>query len=90
MGEDMSYLWHDPAPLSPDVKPGSLYMHELLDRTHVVNEMMERIIWQHPAIAYDKDWMHLAFTAQCAMSELYQRVSAVRFADNASDTEEER
>jgi hypothetical protein len=85
LGKDKSYLWHDPAPLAPDVTPGSLYMHELLDRTHAVLELLEQVIWQHPAIGYDEDWKHLAFTAQCALAELYQRVSAVRFADSAAD-----
>ena len=90
LGEDKSYLWHDPAPLPPEVTPGSLYMHELLDRTHIVHEMLDQVIWQHPAISYDEDWKHLAFTAQCALFELYQRVSAVRFAGPDTDNEAAR
>lgn len=88
LGEDKSYLRHDPALLTPEVTPGSLYMHELPDRTHIVLDMVEQVIWQHPAIGYDEDWKHLAFTAQCALSELYQRVGAVRFAEADAKSEE--
>lgn len=86
-GKDMSYHWTDPPPLPPDVTPGSLYVHELLDRTAVLSHMLETVIWDHPAIAYDREWTYLAFTAKCALSELYQKVGAVHFADDPAFTD---
>ena len=54
--QDIADLFSRPGRRSPKIVPGDFYMHELLDRTHMLNVMLEQSIWNHPALAYDKDW----------------------------------
>jgi hypothetical protein len=59
-----------------DYKPGSFGCHELLDRTHLAAENVERSVLQHPACAQNAEWFALAERAVTALNELYQRIGA--------------
>jgi hypothetical protein len=62
-------------------KPGSFGCHELLDRTSLAAEMVERQILEHPSCLQNAEWYALAERAVAALSELYQRVGAEHSAD---------
>jgi hypothetical protein len=55
-------------------QPGSFGCHELLDRTALLAELVERSLLSHPACVQDPDWFALAERAGAALQELYQRV----------------
>ena len=57
-------------------KPGSFGCHELLDRTSLVADMIERFVLSHPACAQDPSWYALALEATTCLRELYQRIGA--------------
>jgi hypothetical protein len=55
-------------------KPGSFGCHELLDRTALVADAVERYVLTHPACVQNQDWFALADQAVAALRELYQRI----------------
>jgi hypothetical protein len=50
--------------------------HELLDRTALVSDLLERHLLSHPACVARPEWYLLAERAAAALRELYQRVGA--------------
>jgi hypothetical protein len=62
-------------------KPGSFGCHELLDRTSLAADFVERYVRSHPACVQDPDWFALAEQAVTALQELYQRVGAAHLDD---------
>jgi hypothetical protein len=59
-----------------EYRPGSSGCHELLDRTALLTDMLERHIVEHPACVANSEWYLLAEQAAMALRELYQRVGA--------------
>jgi hypothetical protein len=57
-------------------RPGSPGCHELLDRTALLSDMLERHLLSHPACVANPEWYHLAERAVAALNELYQQVGA--------------
>lgn len=55
-------------------KPGSFGCHELLDRTSLAAEAVERYVLTHPACVQNKDWFALAEQAVTALRKLYQQI----------------
>ena len=62
-----------------EYRPGSAGCHELLDRTALVADMLERHVLAHPACVARPDWYLLAEQAAAALRELYQQVGAEQF-----------
>lgn len=56
--------------------PGTSGCHELLDRTSIFADMIERNLVSHPACMANAVWYELAARAASALHELYQRVGA--------------
>lgn len=73
------------ADLGPDwarpFVPGSSGCHELLDRTSMIADNVERYILDHPSCARDAEWYALADRAVTALRELYQSVGAAHLDD---------
>jgi hypothetical protein len=59
-----------------EFQPGSAGCHELLDRTALLAEMLERHILSHPACIARSEWYLLAEQAASALRLLYQQVGA--------------
>jgi hypothetical protein len=57
-------------------RPGSAGCHELLDRSALLADLVERHILGHPACVAHPEWYLLAEQAAAALHELYQRVGA--------------
>ena len=57
-------------------RPGSFGCHELLDRTAMFADGVERYILDHPACVANSDWYSLADSAAASLRELYQLVGA--------------
>lgn len=57
-------------------KPGSFGCHELLDRTSVAAENVERSVLSHPACVQNPEWYALAEQAVSALNRLYQSIGA--------------
>src|SRR5438552_3931177 len=57
-------------------RPGSFGCHELLDRTALLADMVERHLLGHPACVANAEWYALADQAAAELRELYQRVGA--------------
>ena len=55
-------------------RPGSLGCHELLDRTALLADVLERHLLSHPACVANPEWYRLAEQAAAALRELYQRI----------------
>ena len=55
-------------------KPGSFGCHELLDRTALAVDLLERYVLSHRACVQNPDWYRLAEKAADALHELYQQV----------------
>jgi hypothetical protein len=62
-------------------QPGSFGCHELLDRTALVADTVERYVLTHPACVQNQEWFALAEQAAVALRELYQRIGAVHLDD---------
>ena len=62
-------------------EPGSLGCHELLDRTALVADIVERHVRTHPACVQNREWFGLAEQAVAALQELYQRIGATHLDD---------
>lgn len=56
--------------------PGTFGCHELVDRTAVAAELVERQILWHPACIQNPQWYALAEQAVAALNALYQQVGA--------------
>ena len=63
-------------------KPGSFGCHELLDRTALVADILERYVLSHPACAQNKEWFELAEQAASALQALYQRVGEAHLTED--------
>ena len=72
---------------SKPYQPGTFGCHELLDRTSVVADMVERDILSHPACVQNQGWFALAEKAVSALQELYQQIGKAHLDDDggASD-----
>lgn len=55
-------------------RPGSLGCHELLDRTSLLVDTVDRFVLSHPACVRNEEWFVLACEAVRILNELYQRV----------------
>lgn len=62
-------------------EPGSFGCHELLDRTSLMAELVERQVLSHPACVQNPAWFALAEQAVSALQELYQQVGAAHLDD---------
>ena len=60
---------------------GSFGCHELLDRTALAADIVERYIRTHPACVQNREWFALAEQAVVALQELYQRIGAAHLDD---------
>ena len=61
--------------------PGSFGCHELLDRTALAADIVERYVRTHPACIANQEWFALAEQAVAALQELYQRIGATHLDD---------
>lgn len=66
---------------SEQVGPGSFGCHELLDRTSIVLDLLERSVLSHPACVQDPEWFRLAEQASTALCELYQQVGEAHLSE---------
>lgn len=66
-------------------QPGTVGCHELLDRTALVADLIERQLVDHPACVSNPDWYAAARRAADALSELYQAVGAAHLAEDEPD-----
>ena len=57
--------------------PGSFGCHELLDRTSLVLDLLERHIAEHPACLQQPSWFALARAAAGSMSQLYREIGSL-------------
>ena len=64
--------------------PGTFGCHELLDRTSLVSDLLERHILEHPACVANPTWYRLAEQAADALCELYQQVGAEHLGSEAA------
>ncbi len=60
-----------------EFSPGTMGCHELLDRTAMVNNLLEDFILSHPACLQNPEWYSLARQAADALNNLYQKVGEV-------------
>jgi hypothetical protein len=60
-----------------EFSPGTKGCHELLDRTAMVGDLLERFILSHPACLQNPEWYILARQAADALHNLYQQVGIV-------------
>jgi hypothetical protein len=65
--------------------PGSFGCHELLDRVHLLGDLVEGQVLEHPSCALHPEWYHLAARAAEALRELYQRIGAEHLASEEAD-----
>jgi hypothetical protein len=71
-----------------EFRPGTFGCHELLDRTNLLADQVEKVILSHPACLQNRDWYQLAWEASAALRELYQRIGSehLRLSDKAPVT----
>jgi hypothetical protein len=70
LAADSGEAWAD------EYQPGSPGCHELLDRTALVSDQVERHLLDHPACVANPEWYLLAEQVAAALRELYQQVGA--------------
>ncbi len=63
--------------------PGTHGCHELLDRTAMVSDLLNRFIVSHPACLQNAEWYTLARQAADALHNLYQQVGTAQLEDEA-------
>ena len=63
--------------------------HELLDRTALLSDLLERHLLGHPACVANPGWYRLAEQAAAALRELYQQVGAEHLAGDTPDRPED-
>lgn len=68
LGEDM------PSYSRAEYGPGSFGCHELLDRTALVLDFLEKHIAEHPACVQQPSWFALVRDATASLSQLYQEI----------------
>jgi len=68
LASDVGERWAD------EYRPGSAGCHELLDRTALLSDMLERYLLDHPACVANSGWYMLAEQAAVALRELYQQI----------------
>lgn len=68
-------------------EPGSFGCHELLDRTSLAADTVEKYVLSHPACIKNQDWFALADKAVVALHELYQRIGEAHLDDNGGATD---
>ena len=68
LAADLGEGWAD------EYRPGSAGCHELLDRTALLSDMLERYLLEHPACVANPGWFLLAERAAAALRELYQQI----------------
>ncbi len=68
--------------------PGTSGCHELLDRTSLMSDLLERHILDHPACVANPAWYRLAEQAAAALCELYQQVGAEHLGKEANAGQE--
>jgi hypothetical protein len=61
--------------------PGTQGCHELLDRTAMVGDLLNRFIVSHPACLQNAEWYTLARQAADALHNLYQQVGTAQLED---------
>jgi hypothetical protein len=66
--------------------PGTFGCHELLDRTILLAEQVERTILSHPACIQNREWYELASEASAALHELYQRIGLEHLGQSEKDS----
>lgn len=71
-----------------DCRPGSSGCHELLDRTSLLADMLERHVVSHPACVANPDWYRLARQAAEHLHELYQQVGAEHLAAPVNESQD--
>ena len=54
--------------------PGSFGCHELLDRTALVVDILERHVVQHPTCVQKAEWFALAREASTILNRLYKEI----------------
>jgi hypothetical protein len=69
-------------------RPGTFGCHELLDRTALLAELLERQLMTHPACVANAEWYRLAGQAAAALHELYQRVGAAHLSEEGTAAQE--
>jgi hypothetical protein len=62
-------------------RPGTQGCHELLDRTAMIGDSINRFIVSHPACLQNAEWYALARQAADALHNLYQQVGAEQLED---------
>jgi hypothetical protein len=67
-------------------QPGSFGCHELLDRTALVSDLLQRYVLTHPACALNPEWYALADQAAAVLCELYQRIGAAHMDEKHAGT----
>lgn len=65
-------------------RPGTAGCHELLDRTALLADMLERHVLAHPACIANPQWYRLAGQAVAKIRDLYQQVGAEHLAEEES------
>jgi hypothetical protein len=59
-----------------DYRPGSFGCHELLDRTALLADLLQKQLLDHPACVANPAWYRLAEQAASALHQLYQQIGA--------------
>jgi hypothetical protein len=67
-------------PFQDEFRPGTFGCHELLDRTRLIADHIEKALLSHPACLQNQEWHQLAFEAAAALHDLYQRIGTAHFA----------
>jgi hypothetical protein len=70
LAADLGEGWKD------EYRPGSAGCHELLDRTALLSDMLQRYLLDHPACVAQAGWYMLAEQAAAALRELYQQIGS--------------
>jgi hypothetical protein len=61
-------------------RPGTPGCHELLDRTALLADLLERHLLAHPACVARPEWYRKAAEAAASLQELYQQIGAEHLA----------
>jgi hypothetical protein len=69
-----------------EFRPGTFGCHELLDRTILLAEQVERTILSHPACLQNREWFELASEASAALYDLYQRIGSEHLGPTEKDS----
>jgi hypothetical protein len=67
-------------------RPGTPGCHELMDRTSMLADVLQRYLLAHPACVAEPDWYALAERAADALLELYQQVGAKHLAADSAES----